>query len=448
MSGQQAMGTAVVIGGSMAGLLAARVLSEHFQRLVIVERDRLPAGPAQRKGVPQGQHAHALLGQGKQILEHLFPGLTEQLRRQGAPLGRGRYFSGGGYFARSPQAPASLYLSRPLLESAIRGRVAALPNVELLQERSVTGLVSDAERRRIVGVQLEGSDGATAEVVSAALVVDAGGRGSRMPAWLEELGYPRPELERVEVDMAYASRIYERRPEHLAGDLMLIIAPTTQNPRACALLAQEGDRWQVTLAGYFGDRPPLDEAGFLQFARALPTQDVSELLQSARPLSEPVAFRFPSNQRWRYERLHAFPTGLLVIGDALCSFTPAYGQGMSVAATEALALSACLAQGHHDLARRFFQRAAQAIDNPWALTVGNDKRLSQLPLPRPRRMLNWYLDRYQHAAQTDPVLALAFQRVGNLFAAPASLLHPALAWRVLRSALLPRALPGVSLYHR
>jgi hypothetical protein len=248
---------------------------------------------------------------------------------------------------------------------------------------------------------------------------------------LEEVGYPKPTVDLVEVGMGYASRLYERRPEHLNGDLLINIAPTPQNPRACGMLAQEGNRWIVTLAGYFGDYPPLEEAGFLAFAHKLPTPDVFELLSSAKPLTDPLAYKFPSNQRRRYERLADFPAGLLVIGDALCSFTPIYGQGMSTAAMEAQALHKCLAQGEQDLARRFFRQASKVIDSPWSLTVGNDLRLSGAKQPLPKRFIDAYIGKLQVVARRDPEVALAFLRVGNLMAAPSSLLHPKIALRVL-----------------
>jgi 2-polyprenyl-6-methoxyphenol hydroxylase-like FAD-dependent oxidoreductase len=445
MDRQQTADTAVVVGGGIAGLLTARVLADHFARVVILERDRLPERPESRKGVPQGRHAHALLGQGRQIMERLLPGLTESLIGRGAPLGHGRLFSGGGYFARHPDAPPSLYVSRQLLEAELRLRVCAFPQVELLQGCDVLGPAPGADGRCVAGVRLRrGRGDAPAETLPAALVVDAGGRGSRTPAWLEALGYPKPAAELVEVGVGYATRLYERRPADLGGDLMINIAPTPQNRRAAGALAQEGGRWIVTLAGYFGDHPPLDEAGFLAFARKLPTLDLYELIRAARPLSDAVQYKFPSNRRRRYERLAAFPAGLLVIGDAICSFAPIYGQGMSVAAMEALAMQACLAEGRHDLARRFFRLAARAIDNPWSLTVGNDQRLAGAPQPAPRRALNWYLGRYQAAARRDPVLALAIQRVGNLLAPPSSLLHPRLALRVFLGVRPAAAAPGRS----
>lgn len=443
MHTQAKIQSAVVIGGSIAGLMTARVLSEQFAKVVIVERDVLPSGAENRKGVPQGRHAHALLGRGHQVMEELYPGLTAELVRQGAVLGNGRLFSGGGYLAKHPAATAKLYVSRPTLEAEVRRRTLAIANVRLLQNFDVTGLTSDTGRTRVTGVRVrERVDGAVATTVPAALVVDASGRGSHTPAWLEELGYPRPEEEVVEVRMGYASRLYARTPDDLGGDLMVNIAPTPALPIAAGMLAQDGDRWIVTLAGYFGDNPPTDDAGFLAFARRLPTQDVYDLISRATPLSDPVPFRFPSNLRRRYENMPRFPEGLLVIGDAVCSFTPIYGQGMSTAAMEVTALRACLAAGEDNLAARFFKEAAKAIDIPWALTVGNDRRLSGVKAPLPRRLVNWYMAKLQVAARRDPELALAFQNVGNLFAPPQSLLHPRLAWRVFTGSWRGAARPA------
>ncbi|MBW7883698.1 MAG: hypothetical protein H3C34_13885 [Caldilineaceae bacterium] len=438
--------TAIVIGGSMAGLMAARVLADHFTRVVILERDVLSEVAANRKGVPQGQHAHALLGQGRRIMEQYFPGLTESLIRQGAPLGHGRFFSGGGYFVRHTQTPPTLYVSRPCLEAEVRRRVRGIDNVEVIDGCDVLGLVASEDCRRVTGVRLiRRSDGATAEVLPASLVVDASGRGSRTPAWLEHLGYAAPAVDLVEVGMGYTSRLYARKPDDLGGDLLINIAPTPENRRASAVLAQEGDRWIVTLAGYFGVHPRVDDAGFRDFARLLPTPDVYDLISHAQPLSDPVPFKFPANQRRRYEHLARFPDGLLVIGDAICSFTPIYGQGMSTAAMQVQALQECLVHGEANLARRFFRTAAKAIDIPWSLTVGNDRRLSGASQPAPKRLLNWYMARLQIAARRDPEVALAFLKVGSLFAPPASLLTPRMIVRVLRANLVRQGAGSPSL---
>lgn len=438
MDKQHATTKAIVIGGSIAGLLAARVLADHFAEVIVLERDALPTTAAPRKGVPQGQHAHALLGQGRVIMEELFPGLVEQLVSQGAARGHGRHFSGGGYLCAVPNLPPGLFVSRPCLETAVRAQVLARPNVRIVQQCDVLGWSADETASRVTGVRLiRRQAGSAAEIMGADLVVDASGRGSRTPAWLESLGYAPPEVEVVEVGMGYASRFYRRQPGDFNGNLVINIAPTPANKRACGMLAQEGDRWIVTLAGYFGDHPPTDEQGYLEFARRLPTPDVYNFIRTATPLSEPVAFKFPSNQRRRYEKLARFPAGLLVIGDAICSFTPIYGQGMTVAAMEAMALRDCLGAGTEGLATRYFRQVSRVVDIPWSITVGNDLNLSEGAAVRPRmaRLISWYMSKLLIAARRDPVVTLAFMRVANLFAAPTSLLHPRVALRVLRGNL-------------
>jgi 2-polyprenyl-6-methoxyphenol hydroxylase-like FAD-dependent oxidoreductase len=428
--------TAIVIGGSMAGILTARVLSDFYAQVTVLERDALPETAVPRKGVPQGRHAHALLGRGRMIMEELFPGLTQSLLEQGAVLGHGRFYSGGGLLCRHLQTPPALFASRPCLETEVRRRLLALPNVCLVDSCDVLGTVASADHSRITGIRLiRRQSGAAEETLAADLVIDASGRGSRTPAWLENFGYDRPEVELVEVNMGYATRFYHREPEHLDGDLMINVAPTLDNKRACGLLAQEGDRWIVTLAGYFGDYPPTDEEGYMEYARRLPVPAVYELIRSATPLTDPVAFKFPSNQRRRYEQMARFPAGLLLLGDALCSFTPIYGQGMTVAAMEVEALRDCLAVGVENLAQRFFKRASQVVDVPWSITVGNDKQLAGTAVAPPARFINWYIGKVQQVARHDPEVSLAFMKVANLLTAPPSLLHPRLALRVLRGRL-------------
>lgn len=425
---------AIVIGASMAGLLAARVLADRVARVTIVERDALPPGAEARKGVPQARHAHALLGGGREALETLFPGFTDALVVRGALRGSGRFFSGGGYHQRTQRGLGALYASRLLLEAEVRARVLALPNVRALDRCEVAGVVASDDRARVTGVRLARRDGSMGEeLLTADLVVDASGRGSQVPVWLEGLGYARPEVELVEVKMGYSSRVYRRDPAHLGGDLMINVAPTPANPRACGMLAQEDGRWIVTLAGYFGDFPPTDEVGYLDYARKLPVPDAYDLIRAATPLSDPIPFRFPANQWRHYERLAHFPEGLLVIGDAIASFTPIYGQGMTVAALEAMALRDCLAQGRVGLARRYFARASQTIAVAWGITVGGDRALTgaSADLPRIKRAIGWYMGKLQIAARHDEAVAFAFQQVGSLLAAPPSLLRPNIALRVL-----------------
>ncbi len=435
----------------MAGLLTARVLADTFTRVTLFERDELPDGPEFRKGVPQARHAHALLNSGRLVLEEFFPGITAELNAQGAPLGSGRFFTGGGYLKRPALVTNALFVSRPCLEHEVRRRVIRLPNVEILTGYDVCGLTAGEGGARVSGIEARCGSTQSSETFPAALVVDASGRGSRTGTWLEALGYSAPEVELVEVAMGYSSRFFRRGPDDLGGNLIVNVAPSPAVPRAGAAIAQEGQRWLVTLAGYFGDHPPTDDQGFLDYARTLPAPEIYEVARNAEPLSAPVAYRFQANQRRRYEKLDRFPAGFLVIGDALCSFTPIYGQGMSVAALETRALRACLADGFDNLAARFFRQASKIIDIAWTITVGNDQRLSNHPAARkfPARFINWYLARLQTAAHHDPELSLAFTQVGNLSAAPPSLLRPGLAIRVLRGNLRqPRVEPRLHERHR
>src|SRR5581483_8161737 len=270
--------------------------------------------------------------------------------------------------------------------------------------------------------------------LAADLVVDATGRGSQSPKWLEQWGFGRPATETVRVDVGYATRILERRPGDLKGALCAIIASTPPaGSRYAAALAAEGDRWVVTLAGMLGDCPPTDEDGWLEWARSLPTTDVYELART-RPALGPIAsYRFPANQRRRYERMKRFPAGYLVTGDAVCSFNPIYGQGMSTAAMEARALDECLAEGGDGLARRYFGRAAKIADIPWLIATGEDLRYPEVEGRRPpwTALVNRYLERVHRVATFDADVCRRFFDVANLLAPPASLLAPGTARRVL-----------------
>ncbi len=432
---------AIVLGTSMGGLLTARVLRDHFAEVILVERDSLSdAGP--RKGVPQGRHTHGLLPRGAQVLEQFFPGIAGELAMDGAvlydPLNEARRFIGGGYYCQQPCGRTGLMATRPLLEAHVRRRVLALPNVRLRDGHEALGLTAAEGSGRVNGVRLaRAGERELVEVVSAGLVVDATGRGSRAPAWLAGLGYPAPEEERVEIGLGYATRFFRRRPEHLGGAKMVQVTPTPALRRAAIVHAQEGERWIMTLVGYHGDRPPDDDAGFAEFARSLPAPDVYDLIRRAEPLGDPLPATFPANQRRHYERLPRFPEGFLVTGDAISSFNPMYGQGMSVAAIEAAALAECCAAGFEGLAPRFFRRASAVVDLAWGMTAGNDRRLLAPDVAQSARtrFLQWYLGRLHVAARCEPDAALAFLSVSGLMARPTSVLRPAVALRVLRGNL-------------
>jgi len=338
-----------------------------------------------------------------------------------------------------------LCASRPFLEAHVRARVRAHPNVTWLDRCDVVGLAASPDSRRVTGARvLRRADSSAEEVRLAGLVVDASGRGSRTPAWLESLGYPSPELEQVRIGLTYATRIYRLSPGALGGDLAILDAATPQLPRTGALLALEGDRWMVTLAGILGDRPPTDPDGFVDFARSLRFPDIYETIRDAEPLDDPVGFHFPASARHRYERLARFPAGFLVVGDAVCSFNPIYGQGMSVAALEALMMRGHLERGIEPQPNRWFRDLARVIDVAWDMSAGGDLVFPGVPGRRTlkSRLLGAYLARLHAAAAHDAELAAAFIRVAGLVAPPQSLLHPSVVLRVLRKG--PRIADGAS----
>jgi 2-polyprenyl-6-methoxyphenol hydroxylase-like FAD-dependent oxidoreductase len=430
-------GNAVVLGASMAGLITARVLSEAYDTVTIIDRDVLPDAVEHRRGVPQSRQLHVLLARGRQALDELFDGLSGELHAAGAPLvdlnSQVRWINDG-----YPMLPATTTLigvgvSRPLLERAVRARVEKLANVRFCPATEATALLADDDRRRITGVLATPRDGA-AYRLDADLVVDACGRATRSPVWLAELGYRAAAQDHVAIDVTYVTRSYERDPRHLDGLFGALTNAMPGRPRTGIVAAQEDNRFAVALNGVLGVRPPTDDEGFARYAESLGVPMISRLVREAVPIGEPALMRYPESIRRRYERLRRFPLGYLVVGDALCSFNPLYGQGMTVAATEGLLLRRLLAGKPDRLWRRFFRGASRLIDGPWSIAVGTDLRFPEVEGRRTLkvRLVNAYVGRLHSAARTDPALGTAFLRVLNLIDPPHRLLRPGIVRRVLR----------------
>lgn len=374
-------GHAVVIGSSIAGLAAARVLSDHFDRVTLIERDRLPATPDFRRGAPQGRHAHLLLPPGQAILEQLFPGLNVALLAAGTTfINSGpetTFFLDGAWH----DDLTCLSCSRPLLESTLHQRVTAHPRVRILQGHDVLDLAVDSHRQQVTGVRLRRRGSASTEIsLPAQLVVDASGRGSRAPPWLASLGYTPPRETIIDPFTGYTTRIYRRPPGFAENWNLLRVRRTPPDGTRGGLISPiEGDRWYVTLIGMSRDYPPTDEEGFLAFARSLPSPRIYEAIGAAEPLSGIHGFRNTENRLRHYEELPRYLEGLLVCGDAVCAVSPVHAQGMTSALLGLEGLAGCLAEQHSrghltGLAQTFQQRLRQATQGVWKLVIGDDLR--------------------------------------------------------------------------
>ncbi|WP_153008425.1 FAD-dependent oxidoreductase [Rhodococcus pyridinivorans] len=429
--------TAVIIGAGVGGLLAARALSDRFDRVIVVERDTLPKAPSARRCVPQGWHAHALTVRGKEIMNELFPGFVEELIDHGAPTGDQlsdvRLVLDGHRWARGRSGVRPVLVSRPCLEGHLRSRLEAVSNVEIIDRCSVHAISVDPVDRTVTGVLVyDEEDGARSRLIPADLVVDASGRSSKVHKFLELEGFPAPEEERMPIHLTYATRRYRREPSHLQGDIGLLVGATPSNPRGGYLLAQEGNSWIVTLAGYGDHAPPLDEDRFVDFAASLPAPELAELLRNAESLGPAVHYRIPSTVR-RHFTGSQLPRGYLPFGDTICSFNPVYGQGMSVAAMEALVLRECCAGNNDTLTYRFLRGIEPILDEAWSMSADSDLRMPFVEGDRSvqTRLMNAYLGLLYRAGVNDPQVGAAFARVAHLLDRPESLMRPTMFARVM-----------------
>lgn len=438
---------AVVLGGSIAGLTAARVLADHFERVTLVEADRLTDSREPRKGVPQANHLHGLLLRGQQLMEQLFPGVLEGLEAEGAlrmEFGRDlAWYQCGGWKAEVPvDRLSAVCMSRLLLEAEIRKRALALPRVHLLDGCRAAGLASDPERRRVTGLLIRRPGAGADETLAAELVVDTSGRGSRAPAWLEQLGRPRVEETTVRNNSGYATRLYQRPPDGTyPWKGMFVVGQPPGPPRHGGVWPIEGGRWLVSLIGLLGEFPPEDEQGWLQFAKSLATPALHDAVSRATPLSDVVSFKFPHHQRRHYERMADFPDGFVVLGDAHCSFAPTYGQGMTTATMGVMLLRDALGRGADSpgFSREFQKALARSANDPWSSSTGEDFRFPGVEGHRPfgQGLMGWYSGKLHRAANVDPEVVSRFYKVMHMVAPPSELMSPGMIWRVLRGA--PRA---------
>lgn len=438
---------AIVIGGSVAGLVGARVLSDHFAEVTVIERDARPAGPEPRKGAPQMRHAHALFEPASKGLEAMFPAFLEELRAAGAlftDCGNGYpLYQYGAWKPRFKAGFDGITCSRPLIEWLVRQRTEALPNVKIRYEHAVEDLLTSPDRGRVTGVRAKGAAGE--EALSADLVLDTAGRGTRVPRWLDALGYGRPEEQAVGVDLAYVSQLFERRSDARRDWNAVVVMSRAPGRRGGFLFAVEGERWIASLPGLFGDHCPTDTAGFLEFARSLPVPVIYDTLKSAPPLSEPAIHKVPSSRWFHYEKMGRLPEGLVMLGDSICAFNPVYGQGITVSVQCARELEAELSARRDldGLPSLFQKRLVKVIGPAWMLSTTMDLRYPEATGERPpgTSTVQWLFANFLDMASVDERACRLLYDLMHMRRGPEAFLKPDMLFPLLayctKSLFLP-----------
>ncbi|GAB3651768.1 hypothetical protein GCM10027589_08770 [Actinocorallia lasiicapitis] len=417
------------------------MLTEHFEKVTLIERDVFPAEPVFRAGVPQGRHLHVLWTRGMEILSELFPGFVDDLLAEGAADLRipkdFLWLTAEGWRERF-DTDRMLTFSRGLLDWVVRRHVLALPNLTVTTGVEVTGLTGTGH---VTGVEFrERQRGGEAGRLTADLVLDASGRGSRAPEWLARLGHPFPRETLINPLLGYASRYYAIPDGFDPGWRALYLqADPPHTRRTGGLFPQEGGRWICSLSGAGRDYPPTTEEGFLDYAKNLRSPVLYEAIKNAEPLTPIVSFRDTANKRRHYDRMRSWPEGFAVIGDAVCSFDPIYGQGMTVAALSALELDRTLAERRSTA--WFQRRARRTAAGAWLVATGEDCRYAETEgptVPLHTKVINAYVSKVIAAANVQPKAQAELIDVLALKAAPTSLFRPGTLLRVLTNTEVPK----------
>ncbi len=437
------MKRAVVLGASMAGLLAARVLSDHAERVILIERDDSDTGTAPRPGVPQGTQVHALLPAGAVQLDRWFPGFSAEAVAAGAVVPPadgtpGQFFMNGALRAAPPlkQELPVLISTRPFLESLVRRRTLAVENITPVTGRA-DGLIFDGDR--VAGVRYMPT-GATETIVEQAdLVVDATGRSSKLGDWLEDHGWPRPPMQRMPIKLNYATAMFAYDKQ--ISDMWSVVSQTTPDAtigrvaRIGGFNLVEGNRWIMLISGYGDDRPSRDPQDYITRCRKDFPQVFGDIAERATMLGDVVTYHQADSRRRDFHKLTRFPAGLVAAGDAVASFNPVYGQGMTSATLHASCLSRYLrSQPALDRpAMAYFDLVRVVVDAAWQISTFADLDLPHVegPYPRGYRLIKWFSGQLFKASMTDAVINERLARVTTMLAHPDSLADLATLLRAL-----------------
>ena len=434
---------AVIIGGSITGLLAARVMSDCSDEVVIVERDQLPDVPVSRGGVPQDRHGHLLMAKGQQIIEQLIPGIVDDFKAANLPDIRWgldtRVLMSGGWMKIADTGIQTYACSRLWLEHTLRQHVLAIPNIHTIEHATVTGLIADEQHQSVLGVHYEQER--SEYQLEADFVVDASGKRTCADAWLQDFGIEQVETTTIDPFMGYATRWYQK-PDNFDEDWKLYISysrPEQGLYRSGAIVEVEDNKWLVILGGTNKDYAPTDEAGYAEFLQSLAAPQVYDYLNQAEPISPIYGYRQTANHWRHYERLSAFPSGFIMMGDAVCGFNPVYAQGMSVSAMEVALLQDCLMDQNLDVRGNFSQtfqsRLAKVVQDAWSLSATADALLPEASGDKPHPVVllgQQYITKLTEIMPYDEEISSRFLEIMHMLGSPISLFHPRILWKFLR----------------
>ena len=427
---------AVVIGGSIAGLLAARVLSDHFEKVIILEKDNFPENDKVRKGTPQAGHIHLLLVRGKEVLQEFFPELEEDLKKIGVEkidfLNDGRYLLPSGWAQRFPSGIITFGCTRILLEDIIRKQVTKISKIKIQENTNVKSLVLEKPNRVI----LETED----DKISGDLIVDCTGRNTKIPLWLEEIGYPKTETTRVDSFVGYATRRYILPEKDRDWKMFVILNKPISNPRAGIIFPIEGGKCLVGLYGIGKNYPPIEEEGFLEYARNLESNEIYNLLKEAVPDSDINGYKVQGSRRYSYEKMQRWPENLIVLGDAVSVFNPFYGQGITSAALGAKALDEMLKNSKtgSDFAKEFQKKLAKVVSLPWILGTSEDMRWPSTTGKRPDTITRMVQNHAQRVLLLGPKSRLAtksFLQMMHMTRSPMIIFHPVIMVQLIVNSI-------------